>query len=281
MLLHFTKMHGCGNDYIYFNCFSQEIQNPEALAIALSERHKGIGGDGIILICPSAIADGRMRMFNADGSEGAMCGNAIRCVAKYLYDEGIARKPVLEIETKSGVKTCTVIEENGKAAAVSVDMGQAEFEPKRIPVNLPGERVVGRKVEMALAKEEFVITCVSMGNPHCVVFGGDPMALDLEAVGPKFEWDPLFPERVNTEFVEVLDSRTLSMRVWERGSGETMACGTGTCAAVVAATLNGYCPKGEDVRVILNGGELMINYTDERVLMTGEAVKVYDGQVEV
>ncbi|MCI8384851.1 MAG: diaminopimelate epimerase [Acutalibacter sp.] len=281
MLLHFTKMHGCGNDYIYFNCFSQEIQNPEALAIALSERHKGIGGDGIILICPSAIADGRMRMFNADGSEGAMCGNAIRCVAKYLYDEGIARKPVLEIETKSGVKTCTVIEENGKAAAVSVDMGQAEFEPKRIPVNLPGERVVGRKVEMALAKEEFVITCVSMGNPHCVVFGGDPMEIDLERLGPKFENDPLFPDRVNTEFVQVLDSHTLKMRVWERGSGETMACGTGACACVAAAVENGFCPAGEDVTVKLRGGDLVINYTPQRVIMTGEAVRVFDGEIFV
>lgn len=277
--LNFTKMHGCGNDYVYINCFEETVADPAALAVRLSDRHKGVGGDGVILICPSEKADGLMRIFNADGSEGMMCGNGVRCVAKYLYDHGIAQKPVLHVDTKSGVKVCKIVEEKGKAVAVSVDMGPAVLAPERIPVNLAGKSVVGRKVPVAGGEHE--ITCVSMGNPHCVVFGGDPMELDLEAIGPLFERNPLFPERVNTEFVQVLDSHTLKMRVWERGSGETMACGTGTCAAVVAATLNGYCKKGQDIRVILKGGELIINYTDERVIMTGEALKVFDGEVEV
>ena len=252
----FTKMHGCGNDYIYINCFEEAVEDPAALAVRLSDRHKGIGGDGVILICPSDVADGKMRIFNMDGSEGMMCGNGVRCVAKFLYDHGICRKTGMAVESKSGVKHCRVVEEGGKAAAVSVDMGPAELDPEKIPVKLDGGPVIGRTVEIAGGTH--AITCVSMGNPHCVVFGGDPMALDLEAVGPKFEWDPLFPERVNTEFVEVLDSRTLSMRVWERGSGETMACGTGACAAAVAAVENGFCPMGEDITVKLRGGDLVI-----------------------
>jgi diaminopimelate epimerase len=276
-ILKFTKMHGCGNDYIYLDCFKQPIANPEALAVRLSDRHKGVGGDGIILICPSDSADGKMRMFNADGSEGAMCGNAIRCVAKYLYDEGIARKPLLHIETKSGIKTCAVTEKNGRAVRVAVDMGRAELSPGSIPVRLPGESVVGRRVHMA--GSEFAITCVSMGNPHCVIFGGDPMNLDLEQLGPRIENDPLFPDRVNTEFIQVIDRNCLVMRVWERGSGETMACGTGACAAVTAACLNGFCAPGEDVTVRLRGGELVINYTPQGITMTGGAVRVFDGEI--
>lgn len=275
--LQFTKMHGCGNDYIYFNCFNQEIPDPQALAIRVSHRHKGIGGDGIILICPSDVADGKMRMFNQDGSEGSMCGNAIRCVAKYLFDRGICAKETMEIETKSGIKTCRVIAENGIAQAVCVDMGRAEWRPSQIPVNLPGEKVVNQAVLVAGAVQQ--ITCVSMGNPHCVVFGGDPMALDLEKIGPLFENDPLFPDRVNTEFIQVIDSHTLSMRVWERGSGETMACGTGACAAAAAAVQCGHCPAGEDIQVQLPGGSLTIRYTEERVLMTGEAVEVFQGVI--
>ena len=277
--LHFTKMHGAGNDYVYFDCFKQPVDNPEALAEKLSDRHKGVGGDGVILICPSDIADGKMRMFNADGSEGKMCGNGIRCVAKYIYDAGYAKKEVLSIETLSGIKTCVMHAENGRAVSVTVDMGKAELAPASIPVNLPGEKIVGQKVQIAGGEQ--VITCVSMGNPHCVIFGGDPDQLDLPAIGPRFENDPLFPDRVNTEFVQVIDSHTLKMRVWERGSGETMACGTGTCATVAAAVLNGICPEGEDVKVLLRGGELIINYTAERVLMTGEAVKVFEGFIEV
>jgi diaminopimelate epimerase len=277
--LKFTKMHGCGNDYVYFDCFSQNIEDPEALSIRLSDRHKGVGGDGIIMVCPSDIADGRMRIFNADGSEAMMCGNGIRCVAKFLYDTGLAHKKHLEIDTLSGVKYCDIIEKNGEAVAVTVDMGRAELVPGRIPVNLPGERIVGETV--SVAGGEYEVTCVSMGNPHCVLFGGDPMELGLETVGPRFEKDPIFPQGVNTEFIEVIDSHTLKMRVWERGSGETMACGTGACAAAVAACLNRYCKMGEDITVHLRGGDLVINYTDERVRMTGEAVKVFDGEIEV
>ena len=276
-MLTFTKMHGCGNDYIYFKCFEDPVEAPEQLAVRLSDRHKGVGGDGVILICPSEIADAKMRMFNLDGSEGKMCGNGIRCVAKYVFDHGIARKKELKIETLSGIKTCTVHERNGKAEAITVDMGKAILTPGKIPVNLTGEAVIGRKV--LLAGEEREITCVSMGNPHCVIFGGDPDQLELERIGPGFERDPLFPEQVNTEFIQVLDDHTLKMRVWERGSGETMACGTGACASAVAAVLNGYCPKGEDILVHLRGGDLTINYTEERVLMTGEAVEVFTGQI--
>ncbi len=276
-MLTFTKMHGCGNDYIYFNCFEDPVEAPEQLAVRLSDRHKGVGGDGVILICPSEIADAKMRMFNLDGSEGKMCGNGIRCVAKYVFDHGIVRKKELKIETLSGIKTCTVHERNGKAEAITVDMGKAILTPGKIPENLTGEAVIGRKV--LLAGEEREITCVSMGNPHCVIFGGDPDQLELERIGPGFERDPLFPEQVNTEFIQVLDDHTLKMRVWERGSGETMACGTGACASAVAAVLNGYCPKGEDILVHLRGGDLTINYTEERVLMTGEAVEVFTGQI--
>lgn len=277
--LRFTKMHGCGNDYIYFNCFEDPVEHPAELAVRLSDRHKGVGGDGVILVCPSDIADAKMRMFNLDGSEGKMCGNGIRCVAKLVFDTGICRKKELKIETLSGIKTCTIHEKNGKAEAVTVDMGRALFAPEQIPVALQGEKIVGRPVEFGGETRE--ITCVSMGNPHCVLFGGDPDGLDLPKIGPACEHDPLFPEGVNTEFIEVLDGHTLKMRVWERGSGETMACGTGACASVVAAVLNGYCPKDEDILVHLRGGDLTIRYSDETVWMTGEAKKVFEGIVEV
>ena len=272
-------MQGCGNDYIYIDCFRQQVADPAALAVRLSHRHKGIGGDGVILICPSEVADAKMRMFNLDGSEGAMCGNGVRCVAKYVYDRGGGGKKELRIETRSGIKTCRVREENGQAALVTVDMGEAIFAPAAIPVNLPGERVVGRRVRVAGG--EYAITCVSMGNPHCVVFGGDPDGLDLAAIGPKFEHDPLFPQGVNTEFVQVVSPSTLKMRVWERGSGETMACGTGACASAAAAISNGYCPAGEDITVRLRGGELTIRVEGSRVWMTGEAVTVFTGTVEI
>ncbi|HOP53813.1 MAG TPA: diaminopimelate epimerase [Bacillota bacterium] len=279
MDLKFTKMHGCGNDYIYFNCFEQSIENPEQLAVALSDRHFGIGGDGIVLICPSEVADAKMRMFNADGSEGKMCGNAIRCVGKYLYDNKLVQKLELKIETLSGIKHLKLFAENGLVYKVTVDMGRAELDAEKIPVTLPSSKVVNEPV--TIGGENYRITCVSMGNPHCVVFGSDPEGLDLEKIGPQFERNPIFPERVNTEFVQVLDESTLKMRVWERGSGETLACGTGACASAVAAVLNGYCRENTDIKVILRGGELVINYSPERVLMTGAAVKVFDGVVSV
>lgn len=276
MKLRFTKMHGCGNDYVYVNCFEEEVKDPVSLSIAISDRHFGVGGDGLVLICPSDRADAKMRMFNADGSEGKMCGNAIRCVGKYLYDHGIVRKTTVTIETLSGIKTLELFLKDGKVDSAQVNMGPAILIPSEIPVNLPGERAVA--VPVKIAGEEHTITCVSMGNPHCIVFGGDPYELDLPKIGSLFENDPLFPERVNTEFIEVLDDHTLNMRVWERGSGETWACGTGACAAAVAAVLNGFCKKGKDISVRLRGGELTIRYTDEAVFMTGKATEVFHGE---
>lgn len=278
MKLRFTKMHGCGNDYVYVNCFEEEVKDPVSLSIAISDRHFGVGGDGLVLICPSDRADAKMRMFNADGSEGKMCGNAIRCVGKYLYDHGIVRKTTVTIETLSGIKTLELFLKDGKVDSAQVNMGPAILIPSEIPVNLPGEQAVA--VPVKIAGEEHTITCVSMGNPHCIVFGGDPYELDLPKIGPLFENDPLFPERVNTEFIEVLDDHTLNMRVWERGSGETWACGTGACAAAVAAVLNGFCKKGKDISVRLRGGELTIRYTDEAVFMTGKATEVFHGEWE-
>lgn len=276
MKLRFTKMHGCGNDYVYVNCFEEEVKDPVSLSIAISDRHFGVGGDGLVLICPSDRADAKMRMFNADGSEGKMCGNAIRCVGKYLYDHGIVRKTTVTIETLSGIKTLELFLKDGKVDSAQVNMGPAILIPSEIPVNLPGEQAVA--VPVKIAGEEHTITCVSMGNPHCIVFGGDPYELNLPKIGPLFENDPLFPERVNTEFIEVLDDHTLNMRVWERGSGETWACGTGACAAAVAAVLNGFCKKGKDISVRLRGGELTTRYTDEAVFMTGKATEVFHGE---
>ena len=279
MKLAFTKMQGCGNDYIYFNCFEQEINSPESLSVFLSDRNIGIGGDGVVLICPSDVADAKMRMFNLDGSEGKMCGNAIRCVAKYLYDNDMVKKDELTIETLSGNKKLKLYFQNDKVSSATVDMGLAILEPAKIPVKLDGQSVIARPVN--IGGKEYNITCVSMGNPHCVVFMDYLDNLDIEKIGPMFENDPLFPERVNTEFITVVNRTTLKMRVWERGSGETWACGTGACAAAVAAVLNGYCPKDEEITVKLKGGNLTIRYTDNTVYMTGNAVKVFEGIVKV
>ncbi|MFV0496823.1 MAG: diaminopimelate epimerase [Candidatus Fimivivens sp.] len=277
--LKFTKMHGCGNDYIYFNCFEQQIEDPAALSIRLSDRHVGVGGDGVILICPSDIADARMRMFNADGSEGKMCGNGTRCIGKYIYERGIAKKPVVTLETLSGVKTLALTVEQEEVTAVQVDMGTPILEPEKIPVKLEGDCAVN--VTHMLASKQQKFTCVSMGNPHCVIFTENIDALDLEKIGPAYENDPLFPEKVNTEFVEVIDARTLKMRVWERGSGETLACGTGACATAVAAVLCGYCKMDTDITLKLRGGDLLIRYTGDTVLMTGPATVVFEGEVLV
>ncbi len=281
MKLSFTKMHGCGNDYIYFNCFQQTITNPEALSIRLSDHHFGIGGDGIILICPSETADAKMRMFNADGSEGKMCGNGIRCVGKYLYDNHMVEsRTQITIETLSGLKTLQLFPENGKVKTVQVDMGEAVLTPAKIPVYLDGDRVVD--APLVIDERVYHITCVSMGNPHCVVFlKEDVDSLDLERLGPKFEHNALFPERVNTEFVNMLPDGSLKMRVWERGSGETWACGTGACAVGVTAVLSGLSQRGEDVLIHLRGGDLTIRYTEQGVLMTGPAETVFEGTVEV
>ena len=281
MKLSFTKMHGCGNDYIYFNAFTQSIDNPEALSIRLSQRRKSIGGDGIILVCPSDRADAKMRIFNQDGSEAKMCGNGVRCVAKFVVDQGLVPgdRETVAIDTLSGVKQIRLLRENGQVVGATVDMAQAILTPKEIPVLLEGERVIGRPVE--IGGKTWDVTCVSMGNPHCVVFVKDVDSLNLGELGPCFEKNPIFPEQVNTEFIRVLDPHTLQMRVWERGSGETWACGTGACAAAVAAVENGYCPKNEDITVHLVGGDLVIRYTEETVYMTGEAVTAFEGEVEV
>ncbi len=275
----FTKMQGTGNDYIYFNCIGNPIVNPEGLAVRLSDRHFGVGADGIILICDSDVADVKMRMFNADGSEGKMCGNGIRCVAKYCYDNSIVNKKQMSIETLSGIKNIDIHTQNGVAKLITVDMGKAQLNPASLPVKLDGESVVARTCK--IGGKDYDVTCVSMGNPHCVVFVKNVENLNIGQIGKAFEESPLFPEGVNVEFVKVIDKRTLKMRVWERGSGETWSCGTGACAVAVAAVLNGYCNKGEEISVKLLGGDLTVKYADEAVYMTGGAVKVYDGEVEV
>lgn len=275
----FTKMQGIGNDYIYFNCIGNPIVNPEGLAVRLSDRHFGVGADGVILICDSEVADVKMRMFNADGSEGKMCGNGIRCVAKYCHDNAIVNKKQMTIETLSGIKNIEIHTQNGVAKLITVDMGKAELAPKKVPVKLDGKSVVDRAIE--IGGKEYNVTCVSMGNPHAVVFVKNVESLNVEKLGKTFEESELFPDGVNVEFVKVIDKHTLKMRVCERGSGETWACGTGACAVAVAAVLNGYCNKDEDICVKLLGGDLVVKYTDDAVYMTGGAVKVYDGEVEV
>lgn len=280
-MLKFTKMHGIGNDYIYINAITQHIDDPNALAVKLSDRHFSIGGDGVILICKSDIADAKMRMFNADGSEGKMCGNGIRCVGKYVYDNGLVdkSKDTITIETLSGIKTLKITAVDGKAQKLRVDMGKAQLKAEDIPVVYDSETVINKP--LVVNDKEYMITCVSMGNPHCITFVDEPDDIVIEEIGPYFENHKAFPDRINTEFVKVIDDHTLKMRVWERGSGETWACGTGACATAVAACLNGYCKKGEDITVHLKGGDLVINYTDDRVLMTGPATKVFDGEIEI
>ncbi|HAG13705.1 MAG TPA: diaminopimelate epimerase, partial [Ruminococcus sp.] len=275
----FVKMHGCGNDYIYINCMEKRVSAPESLSVQLSDRHFGIGGDGLVLIESSKIADAKMRMFNLDGSEGNMCGNAIRCVAKYLYDNGIVPSRTIQIETKSGLRTVTVTTQNGVVTHAAVNMGKAVFDTAQIPVLFDAPEMIAKP--LTVAGTEYTVTCVSMGNPHCVVFGDNPELLDLAAIGQEFEHHPAFPEQVNTEFVQVIDAQNLQMRVWERGSGETMACGTGACATVAAAVKNGFCKPDTNVTVHLTGGDLVIRYTQDAVYLTGEAVLVFSGEIEV
>lgn len=280
MVINFTKMHGIGNDYIYINCLEEEISNPNELSIEMSRRHFSVGADGIVLICKSDIADAKMRMFNADGSEGKMCGNAIRCVGKYLYDNGFTTKTSLSIETLSGIKYLNLEVEGGKVSCVSVDMGIAVTVPEKIPVISNLEIVKGYPLE--IEGITYPITCVSMGNPHAVTFVSNVDELELTKIGPKFENHAMFPERINTEFVRIIDRNTIQMRVWERGSGETYACGTGACASVVASIMNGYCDFDTPITVKLIGGDLKITVTkDFRVFMTGTATKVYEGVYEI
>lgn len=279
----FTKMHGCGNDYVYVDCTEHMLADPSAAAIAVSDRHFGVGGDGLILICPSDKADFRMAMYNADGSEGSMCGNGIRCVAKFVYDKGLTDKTTLNIETKAGIKTLELTVENGKVSLVKVNMGMPDFRAEAVPVvglglEVPGlgEGVVGQTV--TVAGKPWTMTCLSMGNPHAVVWVDDVASLPLEQIGPAFEHAPYFPDRVNTEFVQVLNDHEINMRVWERGSGETLACGTGACASVAACYLNGR--TGTQVMVHLRGGDLAVELGEDGcIYMTGPATTVFEGEI--
>ena len=276
--LPFAKMQTCGNDYIFLENFDGEITCPESLCVTFCDRHYGIGADGIILMEHSRKADARMLMYNADGSRGAMAGNALRCMAKYLYDNNIVRKDVMTIETDTGVKTVTVYTTNGKVTSAAVDMGYATLDTTALHLNLPEKEIVDYPV--TIGGEKYAITCVDMGNPHCVVFCPRVDGVNVEQVGPQFEHADYFPDRINTEFIRVVNKNTIKMRVWERGSGETLACGSGACAAVVAAVANNLCSKGSDVTVKVRGGDLVVNYTDEKVTLTGDAKLVYTGQAE-
>lgn len=278
----FTKMHGIGNDYVYVNCFQETVENPSETAQLVSDRHFGIGSDGLILIKPSETADCCMDMYNADGSQGAMCGNGIRCVAKYVYDYGLVNKEQITVETKSGIKTLNLTIQNGKAVLVEVNMGSPILEASRIPMNTSSSPVVA--MPLTIADKTWDITGVSMGNPHAVTYLDtlDELEhLEIEKIGPLFEHHPLFPDRVNTEFVKILDRHTARMRVWERGSGETLACGTGACAVTVASALNGY--TDDQVTVQLLGGDLQIRWDrqENNVYMTGPATVVFDGEISL
>ncbi|MDH6533624.1 diaminopimelate epimerase [Parabacteroides sp. 52] len=273
----FTKMHGIGNDYVYMNCFDTPIDNPGELAIRISDRHKGIGSDGLVLIMPSDVADFRMRMFNPDGSEAQMCGNASRCVGKYVFDKGLTSKTTLSLETQAGIRYLQLYPENGKVRQVSVDMGEPILEAEKIPVLATTPTVIQQKVDFG--PEQFEITCVSMGNPHAVIFSNEIDRFDLIYIGKKIELSKMFPERTNVEFVEILSPQKANVRVWERGTGETQACGTGACAVLVAGVFTGRLER--KASIVLPGGELQIewNRQNNRVYMTGEAVTTFEGEL--
>ena len=275
----FTNMHGIGNDYVYVNCFEETVENPSEVSKKVSDRHFGIGSDGLILIKPSEKADFKMEMYNADGSQGAMCGNGIRCVAKYVYDYGLTDKTNISVDTKSGIKYLDLTVTNGKVALVKVNMGQPELNAEKIPMIYKKQQVIQQP--LAVKDNIYEVTAVSMGNPHVIVYMDQIRDLAIEKIGPDFEKHPAFPEGVNTEFVHVIDRKTVEMRVWERGSGETLACGTGACAVAVACVLNGYTE--EEVTVRLLGGELKIfwNRKENLVYMTGPAEVVFDGTINL
>ena len=275
----FTKMHGLGNDYVYVNCFEEKIDNPPAVARFVSDRHFGIGSDGLIMINPSQKADFEMEMYNADGSRGEMCGNGIRCVAKYVYDYGLTDKTQISVETLGGIKYLDLTVEDGKVSLVKVDMGKPELKADLIPILSEREQVIDEPIEVD--GKEYHMTGVSMGNPHAVIYVDDVKGLDLEKTGPKFENHERFPKRINTEFVHCIDRQTVEMRVWERGSGETLACGTGACAVAVSSILNNLTDT--QVTVKLLGGDLQIEWDREkdRVFMTGPATVVFDGVIDI
>ena len=277
----FTKMQGIGNDYVYVNCFEETIADPSAVARFVSDRHFGIGSDGLILVKPSDVADCEMDMYNLDGSQGAMCGNGIRCVAKFAYDHGIVRKKNITVNTKSGIKYLDLDIKDGKVSSVKVNMGSPILTAKMIPVVSDKEQVINQPLDVN--GTVWNITAVSMGNPHAVTYMEDVNSLDIEKVGPMFENHINFPDRINTEFVKVIDRRTLQMRVWERGSGETLACGTGACAVAVPSTLNGLVDEDVPITVKLLGGDLQIlwNRQENLVYMTGPATTVFEGEIDL
>ena len=278
----FTKMQGLGNDYVYVNCFKEKINNPPEVARFVSDRHFGIGSDGLIMINPSKVADFEMEMYNADGSRGEMCGNGIRCVAKYVYDYGLTDKTHISVETLGGIKYLDLTVKDGKVALVRVDMGEPELDPEKIPIIMKGysdetDRVLNAPIKVD--GKAYHMTGVSMGNPHLVIFVEDIKDINLESIGPKLENHPLFPDRINVEFAQVLEHGKIRMRVWERGSGITQACGTGACATAVAAALTGK--SGRKTDIIMDGGSLTIEWDEktDHVWMTGRAVRVFDGEV--
>lgn len=275
----FTKMEGIGNDYVYVNCFKEQIENPAELARKVSDRHFGIGSDGLIMVNPSKVADCEMEMYNADGSRSEMCGNGIRCVGKFAYDYGIVDKTSISVETLAGIKYLDLHVEDGKVTSVRVDMGEPILAPADIPILAEGERVIDEAI--LVDGKEYRMTGVSMGNPHDVVYIEDVKGLEIEKIGPKFECHERFPKRINTEFVRVLDEETVEMRVWERGSGETMACGTGACAVAVSSILNGYTKRAVTVKLL--GGDLFIEWDEKtnHVYMTGPANIVFEGEINL
>ena len=280
MMLKFTKMHGLGNDYVYMDAINQNIEDRAELAKFVSDRHFGIGSDGLILICPSNVADFKMQMFNQDGSEAQMCGNGIRCVGKYVYDKGLTTKTTISIETLAGIKILKMQEENGKIKLITVDMGEPILEPNRIPVKSNENPV--KNLLLNAENREFKFTCVSMGNPHGITFiDEDVNSFDVYKFGKKLEINPAFPQKANIEFVNIIDEKNIRMRVWERGAGETLACGTGACAVTIAAVLNGYTKR--EVTVKLLGGDLKINWSkeDNHIYMTGPATTVFEGEIEI
>ncbi len=275
--MEFTKMHGAGNDYIYVNGFKENVKDRSSLAKKISDRHFGIGSDGLIFIDPSDAADCKMDMYNADGSRGKMCGNGVRCVAKYVYDNGIVKKDEISVETLSGIKNIKVKTKDGLVTLATVNMGEPVFSPSLIPADFPGEKVINEPLKAG--DKTYNVTLVSMGNPHCVTFVGDVNDIKIEETGPLFENHQKFPDRINAEFIKAADENHLEMRVWERGSGETLACGTGACAALAAAVLCGYCEKDSLVDVKLLGGNLKIKWDskDNSIYMTGPAETIYTG----
>lgn len=277
--MEFVKMEGCGNDYVYVNGFNTKIDNPNELSKIVSDRHFGIGSDGLIVINPSEVADFKMSMYNADGSEGKMCGNGIRCVAKYVYDYKMIDKEVITVETLAGIKTLKLNVENGKVKTVRVNMGSPIINAKDVPVISDKEKVINEPV--VIDGKEYGITCVSMGNPHAIIFVDDTDSLKIEKIGPGFEKNEIFPDRVNTEFIQIIDRKTIKMRVWERGSGETLACGTGACASVVACVLNNLTDNKVTVKLL--GGDLEIKYDidENTVYMTGPARIAFTGNIDI